>query len=46
MKTQDLTVLSRYSDEETSVIQIIQSSFNTFLKKELQNVEKCLRSVV
>lgn len=46
MKPQDLTVLCRCSEGETSIAQIIQSSFTVFLKKELQNVEKCLRSVV
>ena len=46
MKPQELTVLCQYSEEKTSIIQIIQSSFAAFLKKELQNVEKCLRSAV
>ena len=36
MKSRELTVLCRYSEEETSVTQIIQSSFAAFLKKELQ----------
>ena len=46
MKSQELTVLCQYSNEETSITRIIQSSFAAFLKKELQNVEKCLRSTV
>ena len=46
MKPQALTVLCQYSKEETSITRIIQSSFAAFLKKELQNVEKCLQSVV
>ena len=46
MKPQELTVLCLYSEEETSITRIIQSSFIAFLKKELQNVEKCLRSAV
>ena len=44
MKPQELTVLCRYG--ETEMIQIIQSSFGTFLKKELQNVAKHLCSRV
>ena len=46
MKPQELTVLCQYSKEETSITRIIQSSFAAFLKKELQNVEKCLRPAV
>ena len=44
MKPQELMVLCRCSEGETDITQIIQSSFAVFLKKELQNVEKCLRS--
>ena len=46
MKSQDLTVLCHWAEGEASITEIIQSSFATFLKKELQNVEKCLQSVV
>ena len=46
MKLQDLTVLCRWTEGETCITKIIQSSFAAFLKKELQNVEKCLRSAV
>ena len=42
MKPQELTILCHYTEEGDSIIQIIQSSFDTFLKKELQNVEKYL----
>jgi len=40
VKTQELILTCRYSDEAQSIAQIIQSSFDSFLKKELQNVEK------
>jgi len=46
MKPQELTVSCRYTESEISIIQIIQSSFDTFLQKELQNVEKRLDSIV
>ena len=46
MKPQDLTVLCHWAEGETSIARMIQSSFAAFLKKELQNVEKCLQSVV
>ncbi len=42
MKPQELTILCHYSEGGDSIIQIIQSSFDTFLRKELQNVEKYL----
>lgn len=42
MKPQELTILCHYSEGEDSIIQIIQSSFDAFLRKELQNVEKYL----
>ena len=45
MKPRDLTVSCRYSGKETSAAQIIQSSFAVFLKKELQDDKKSLRSV-
>ena len=46
MKPQDLTVICRYSEKDTDIAQIIQNSFSSFLKKELQNVEQYLRSAV
>ncbi len=42
MKPQELTILCHYSEGGDSIIQIIQSSFDTFLRKELQNIEKHL----
>ena len=44
MKLRDLTVLCRYSEEETTITRIIQSSFTVFLKKELQKIKnaRCL----
>lgn len=36
MKPRELTVLCRYSEDETSITRIIQSSFAAFLKRELQ----------
>ena len=35
MKPQKLSVLCKYSEGEADVLQIIQSSFKTFLRKEL-----------
>lgn len=40
MKVQDLILTCRYSEEEQTAAQIIERSFNTFLRKELQNVAK------
>ena len=42
MKPKELTILCHYSEGGDSIIQIIQSSFDTFLKKELQDIEKYL----
>ena len=42
MKPQELTTLCHYSEGGDSIIQIIQSSFDTFLRKELQDIEKYL----
>lgn len=45
MKPQELTILCHYSeggDSIIQIIQIIQSSFDTFLRKELQDIEKYL----
>ena len=46
MKPQELTILCHCSEGGDSIIQIIQSSFDTFLRKELQNVEKYLSFAV
>ena len=46
MKTQDFILICFYSEEERNITQIIQSSFDIFIKKELQNVEKYLSAVV
>lgn len=40
MKVQDLILTCRYSEEEQTAAQIIERSFDTFLRKELQNVAK------
>ena len=40
MKAQKLVLLCRYSTNERSIAQIIQNSFDIFLRKELQNVAK------
>lgn len=42
MKTQELILTCQYSEREQTVTQIIQNSFDTFLKKEFQNVAKHL----
>ena len=42
MKSQELTILCHYAEGGDNIIQIIQSSFDTFLRKELQNVGKYL----
>jgi len=42
MEPQELTVSCGYTESEINIIQIIQSSFDTFLRKELQNVAKRL----
>ena len=46
MKSQDLIVLCHWAEGEASIARIIQSSFAAYLKKELQNVKKCLQSDV
>ena len=46
MKPQDVVLLCQYSEDETRIVQIIQSSFDTFLKKEIRNIEKHLCSNV
>lgn len=46
MKTQKLALLCRYSTNDQSIAQLIQSSFDTFLRKELQNVAKQSYSTV
>ena len=42
MKTQELILTCQYSETDQSVARIIKHSFDIFLKKELQNVAKCL----
>lgn len=44
MKKQKLMLTCRYSEEEQTVAQIIESSFAAFLKKKLQYVAKHLCS--
>lgn len=46
MKAQEIMMTCYYTEEEISVAQIIQDSFEIFLKKELQNVEKYLCATV
>ena len=46
MKPQALTVSCHYSKGTADILQIVQSSFNAFLRKELQNVAKYLCSSV
>jgi len=46
MRPKDLALICCYSEEEKSLLQVIQSSFDFFLKKELQNVAKHLRAIV
>lgn len=46
MKTQEITLICRYTKEEICTAQIIQDSFEIHLKKELQNVEKYLCSTI
>lgn len=38
MKSQELTVSCHYSKGEDSILRIIQSSFDAFLRKELQGL--------
>lgn len=42
MNVQNLILTCRYSEEEQTAAQIIERSFGTFLRKELQNVAKYL----
>ncbi len=42
MKAREIMLICRYAKEETSIAPIIQRSFEIFLRKELQNVEKYL----
>ena len=46
METQKLVLLCRYFTNERSIAQLIQSSFDTFLRKELQNVTKYQNPIV
>lgn len=45
MKAQKLILICRYSTDEQSIAQIIQSSFDVFLKKELQNITRYPHSI-
>ena len=38
MNLQELTVTCLYSKDETDIVPIIQSSFETFLKRELHGI--------
>ena len=40
LKSQNLTVICSFTEETCSLMEIIQSSFQSFLKKELQDVAK------
>lgn len=46
MKMQELILKCQYSEGGSTILQIINGSFDSFLKKELQNVEKYLLSIV
>ena len=46
MKTREIMLICHYAKEEISIAQIIQTSFDIFLRKELQNVTKTLCSNV
>ena len=46
LKTQELALMCRYSTEGQSIAQVIQTSFDIFLRKELQNVAKHLYASV
>lgn len=42
MKAQEIVLTCRYSEEGNSIARIIQTSFDIFLRKELQNAAKYL----
>ncbi len=46
LKTQEIVLICRYTKEEICIAQIIRDSFEIFLKKELQHVEKYLCATV
>lgn len=46
LKTQEIVLICHYTKEKISIAQIIRDSFEIFLKKELQNVEKYLCATV
>ena len=46
MKAQELKLVCHYTKENCTIAQLIQSSFNMFLRKELHNIEKRLHSFV
>ena len=46
MNTRGITLICHYAEENINIAQIIQASFDVFLKKELQNVAKYQDSIV
>lgn len=42
LNTREITLVCRYAKEEISIAQLVQTSFDIFLRKELQNVAKYL----
>ncbi len=46
MKMQELILICQYSEGGRTIPQLINGSFDSFLKKELQNVEKYRLSIV
>ncbi len=46
MKFKNLTVSCSYTEEADSLTEMIQSSFKSFLKKELQDVAKWRSKIV
>lgn len=46
LKPREIALVCCYTEEEINIAQIIQDSFETFLKKELCNVEKHLCAAV
>lgn len=46
MNIREITLICRYAEEEISITQIIQTSFDIFLRKELQDVAKYQAPIV
>lgn len=46
MNTREITLICCYAEKKISIAQIIQTSFDIFLKKELQDVAKYQDSIV